>query len=1061
MTTGKFDRKWTYMLVIFSAVCFVNRFSALAQLPTAAILGTVRDTSGAVVPDANLTARNIDTGLTRTAASSADGSFRFSALPVGNYEVTAERPGFQKEMRSGLVLTVSQEAVVNFALEVGAVEQTVEVVAEAPLVNTTSGTLGALVNQQKVADLPLNGRNFVDLALLQPGILQQKNNAPGSTSSAGTWFSSNGAPVRSNNFLLDGAIMTNASSITAASNDGNTLGVGGIREFRVVTNAFSAEYGMTMGSQLMLVSKSGSNGFHASILEYLRNSALDARNFYDYVKDRRLPAFARNQFGAEGGGPIKKDKTFFYAVYEGLRQRLGVTTVDTVLPASAKVDGGAGGVAQIAPVIKPFLTLFPDPNLPNNRYTFPSTQPTKDDYGQIRVDESISSADSVFARYTIIDSTETDPLTYPQFVLQRQSRSQFGTVSANHIFSPILLNSARFSFSRTFPAALSPTSVTGPQFSFLAGRPIGTLSVGGLTSMGPSSTGNPSAQKQNIFTYSDDVFYTRGRQSMKFGVLINHYQDYFISSSNNAGTVNFGNPNGFLLGQPTTYTALTPGSVWDRSYHYNTAGFYGQTDFRVVPNLTINLGLRYEFQTVPRDIHGVESALRDVQHDAKATLGPVFRNMSLLNFSPRFGFAWDVRGDGKTAIRGGFGELYDIGNWGQALNIGITGTPPFASNSSVTNSTNAVLVLPLVFPASAAGKSLRTVDYNLQQPHLLSYNLAFERQLPGRIALSLAYAGSRGINVVQTVEGNPTVPQVLSSGQQFWTGTDPRTNPNWSGMEFKTAGGDSFYNALQFGLTKQLSRGLEFQSSYTWSKLIDDTQGQASGDNAVGSVFASDPTRLSVDRAVGDFDITQSWRFNAIYQTPVVISNPVLGGVLNGWRLSGILTLLSGAPFTPTLGSNRSRSGVNSGAASIDRPDLVLGRNGANIVSGTSAGCPGVSPGAKLGTPELYFDPCAFSLQAAGFLGTAGRNMLRGPGLENLDFSLVKNFPFKALGERGNLEFRTELFNILNRANFGIPARTVFSGTGANPAAILSNAGTILSTSTPSRQIQFALRLSF
>lgn len=320
---------------------------------------------------------------------------------------------------------------------------------------------------------------------------------------------------------------------------------------------------------------------------------------------------------------------------------------------------------------------------------------------------------------------------------------------------------ARFSFSRTFPGGDSPSDLIGQQYSLVPGSPIGNMAIGAVTTMGPNSTANPSGQKQNIFTWSDDLLYARRRHSLNFGTLINHFQDYFIASTNNRGTVNFANTTSFLLGQTTTYTALTPGSVWGRTYHYNTTGIYGQDDFRVSPNITVNLGLRYEFMTTLHETHGIESALRDVQHDANPTVGPIFGHvLSARNFSPRFGFAWDVAGDGKTAIRGGFTELYDVGNWGQSLQIGITGTPPFASNSSVTNSTTnpTTLVLPLVFPASAAGKSLRTLDYNMQQPHLLSYNLTLERQLPGEMALTLAYAGSRGINLVQTLEANPTVP---------------------------------------------------------------------------------------------------------------------------------------------------------------------------------------------------------------------------------------------------------------------------------------------------------------
>src|SRR2546426_9403149 len=365
---------------------------AMSQLPTATILGAVKDSTGAVLPGASITAKNLETGLTRAAVGAEDGSYRLSALPVGAYEVRVELPGFRTEVRSGLTLTVSQEAVVNFTLQPGALEQTVVVTEEAPLVNTTSGSLGGLVDERKVAELPLNGRNFMDLTLLQPGITQQRNLGV-AASTVGLWFSSNGAPLRSNNYLLDGGIMTNLTNGTSAGQDGSTLGIEGIREYRVITNSFSAEYGMTMGSQVMVVTKGGTNTLHGSLFEYFRSSALDARNFFDYktaASNRRLPPFTRNQFGGSLGGPIKKDKTFFFGVYEGLRHRFGVTTVSQTIGAGCHGPAGAvitntacpqlGSVpsATISPVTAPILDLFSPPNLPKDQFTFPFTQPTRD-----------------------------------------------------------------------------------------------------------------------------------------------------------------------------------------------------------------------------------------------------------------------------------------------------------------------------------------------------------------------------------------------------------------------------------------------------------------------------------------------------------------------------------------------------------------------------------------------------------------------------------------------------------------------------------------------------------
>ena len=385
------------LLVTFVVVLW-GVSEAIAQMPTATILGLVKDSTGAVVPGASLTARNTETGQTRTGVSAGDGAYRFSALPVGNYEVRAEQSGFQAAVRSGVTLTVAQEAVVNFTLEVGAITQTVAVTAEAPLVNTTSGSLGGLVGEQQVADLPLNGRNYVDLTLLQPGVSRHQQANPAVTMT-GTWFSANGATPRSNYFMLDGAPIGDAFSGNSASVSNNTLGIDGIREWRVVTNSISAEYGTRMGAQVVMVSKGGTNHFHGTLFEYLRNSALDARNFFDYPSpatkpDFRLPPFRRNQYGGSFGGPIKKDKAFFFATYEGLKERTGLTNIDNVMAAGC--HGAAGAVitnvacpqlsavpsVTIAPAVAPLLALYPVPNLSNNRYTFPSTRMTDEYYGQ-------------------------------------------------------------------------------------------------------------------------------------------------------------------------------------------------------------------------------------------------------------------------------------------------------------------------------------------------------------------------------------------------------------------------------------------------------------------------------------------------------------------------------------------------------------------------------------------------------------------------------------------------------------------------------------------------------
>ncbi|MSO23531.1 MAG: TonB-dependent receptor, partial [Acidobacteria bacterium] len=805
-----FPERFTLVTTAFLVLTCATWVSA--QLPTASVLGVVKDTSGALVPEATVTARNIDTGQTRSTVSASDGSFRLPALLAGNYEVRAAHAGFQTEVRSGLTLAVAQDAVVNFTLTVGAVEQTVTVMAEASMVNTTSGTLGGLVDSQKVADLPLNGRNFMDLTLLQPGI-QKTNVVNSGPVLRGVWISSNGASGRSNAYLLDGApLQSFQGSSPAGSVSDTSLGIEGIQEFRVVTTLFSAEYGMVAGSQSIIASKGGTNNFHGSAFEFFRNSALDARNFFDRITaatPRRLPAFVRNNFGGSLGGPIKQDTTFFSVVYERALERVGRTIISNVIPVSAKVDGGL--VPQISPIVRPFLKFFPDPNLPNAQYTFSPNQPSNDDYGQTRIDQTFSNRDSLFGRYTIVNTDQTLPSAYPQFSQSTGDRGQFVTLSETHIFSPTLLNTLRASFSRTI--VFSDSAIAGvPEIAFVSGQGLGSLNIGGVSGLSAATNGvNPQVNKQNIFTYSDDMYYTRGSHSLKFGTLINHYQMWIVSSLFLRGQATFANLQTFLSGGPVvSISALTPGTALDKTFHLTTLGFYLQDDWRVRSNLTLNLGLRYEPTTDLTEVQNHQFELHDVINDVKTTAGLPFLNPSKKNISPRIGFAWDVAGNGKTAIRGGAALLYDV----VFINGGLlsNNNPPRASTSTVLNVPT--LTLPFTFPQGAAGNSLRQPDYHMRQPHLFQYSLTVERQLPYNSALTLSYVQTRGLNQVAALEGNPTVPQGIGvngvcvqapAGQALdlkrpnlcWLGSELRMNPNWGGIDYRAGASDSWYNGLQ------------------------------------------------------------------------------------------------------------------------------------------------------------------------------------------------------------------------------------------------------------------------
>ena len=1038
----------------------------LAQLPTATILGTVRDSTGAVVPGVTVTVRNTGTGATRTATTGANGAYRLVALPVGAYEVRAEQPGFQAEVRSGLTLAVDQEAVVNFALQVGQVEQTVEVTAEAPVVNTTSGSLGDLMNEQQVSDLPVNGRNYINLTLLQPGV-QENRGGRGSTGAPGTWISVNGAPIRSNNFLLDGAPVVSDTGGTTGGATGATLGIEGIREWKIVTNQYSAEYGMRMGSQMTMVTKGGTNDFHGTVFEYLRNSELDARNFFDYStpeNPRRLPNFVRNQFGASFGGPILRDQLFFFATYEGLRERKGLSTISQTISAECRaltnnpcVDRTTAAKrnpdGNVDPVIAPIVALYPLPNLSGNRFTYAASNQGTEDYGQIRGDWNIGANDMFFARYTNSPSNALDPLQFPPFIGTREFQKHILSASDSHIFSPSLLGTFRYSAALNdqtgdspMPDALNALSLVRDNNS-PQGRGLPIINPGsGITTLGPRNN-VPAPRQYDTHTWSADMFYTRSNHSFKFGTLINRmYQDNTHGNSY-FGTITGGGLGRFLNGDPQTLQAQSANIYNRRKYRWWTYGFYLQDDFRATSNLTFNLGFRYEFHTTYRATDGIESSLRDIVNDTEFTVGPLFENPSLTNLSPRFGFAWDVQGNGRTAVRGGFALLYDLDAHGSTLGNMPSAQPPFSSQSRVSNpARGGTFVLPYVF--TSAQNAVRTPEWEIPSPHMMQYSLTVDRQLPMGMGLSLGYAGSRGLNLAKSVSGNPLVPLLGrpeaegQPGGYYWEAPLRRVNPAWGTIQYHTGSSNSWYNALQLVVRKPVSQGLQFQGSYTWSKLIDESQSQSSLDQG-GDYF---PWLRSHDRGLAAFNFSHALRMNSIYRLPQMPFTGVTDKLLNGWWFSGILSVQTGEPFNVALSGDRSRCDCDGD----DRPNVVAGRTNDNII--------------RTDRPERsegYYDPSAFFLQPAGTLGNLGRNTLIGPGLANLDFSIAKDTSVGFLGEAGRLEFRAEFFNILNRVNFRNPDNTVFTGTGTSAANVLDTAGRIDQTSTDPRQIQLALKLVF
>jgi hypothetical protein len=1241
-------RVWAGVLV-FMLILGWMAVPASAQT-SGVILGTVKDASGATVPAANITITNTDTIEARTVTTGEDGAFRAPGLPPGHYSVKVEKGGFKTVTETGLSLDVAGELVVNPTLEVGSASQEVTVTGEAPVVNTTSSSLGGLVNDQQIAELPLNGRNYEDLTLLQPGVTQTTHSGLGD---AGIWYSSNGASPRSNNYMIDGALMVTQNGTGPAGMTGNTLGVDGIKEYKVVTSMFGAQYGLLMGSQMVIVSKGGTNNWHGSAFEYLRNNHLDARNFFDPQPSlannilvdasgnpERLPQFKRNNFGGSFGGPIQKDKTFFWLVFEGLGLSQGDTIQDTTMPDACHLYNNNGNIiiagggnipaatlaaiksvypnvtqeilqgplsgtttlasptgtglpacsgvatgATIAGVVQPWVGQFPFANESNgaSNYTLPGFTHARDDYAQLRIDHTFSENDTFFTRYTFDDATIRTPYLggnlstqdtgtgFPQFSNTGRSRNQYITLGENHIFSANVLNSLRVSWSRTnyfngFTNDNSPmnpnfllkdpttcaTSSTGCIWSAVPGLTTAGFNPGsGITAMIPPGT-FPNYHIQNVWTILEDVYYTKGKHAFSFGTMINRFNDPNLQSKSIYGVINFANLNGFMNGIPSSESVVLPGqsvalnpgvpgatllappysgNFLDRNVWFNTYGFYAQDDYRTTDRLTLNLGLRYEFRSNFSEEYGRFANVESLATSTNSTLGVLMTNPTYKNFSPRLGFAWDTFGNGKTAVRGGFGIYYDVGNYGALLTQNPTGMVPFVANTTVQNTTNAVLTLPLDFTGAGAGRSLQTNDYNAKSPHSLMFNMTISQQLPLGVGLDVSYVGRRGLNLYTGLEGNPVrpiagtgvngipaqysvtdgqagclnntipvnadgVPQPFTIGGVAIPSTDPRypcrINPYFTSAQFFTNAASSWYNALQVNVTKRLSRGLMFQAAYTYSRSTDDTQGMRFNDDCggnSGSAFGQNPGQLKMDWGLSCYDVPQAVHFNLLYHLPNVTSNEFASKVTNGWWVSGIVSVQEGSPFRAIINTDRSFSGIIT-QSNIESANLnTVARSQSVTCTGTGPifyKGPTCSGGAATinyipfnastvitGDPNQWFNPLMFGEPQLGSLSNQPRNILRNPGLGDLDMSIVKDTKLGILGESGNLQFRVEFFNLLNHANFGFlnAGASVYAGSTTlntcvnsvqcNVQAPLGTAGQITTTNTTARQVQLALRVSF
>lgn len=1131
---------WVGVLLLIATVIITVPQRAPAQVAGASLSGTIMDQSGATVPNAQVVVTDVNTGVSRTVTSTSAGLYTAPNLLPGVYKITVTAPGFNTEEHTGITLTVGADQVIDVRLQVGQVSQTVQVTGEAMNVELASSSISAQVNATTVRELPLNGRSWTDLATLQPGVNSIENQPSFASGSDrgnrgfGAQASISGARPQQNNYRLDGVSINDYSNGAPGSVLGGNLGVDAIQEFSVLTSNYSAEYGKTSGGVINAITRSGTNQFHGSAYEFLRNSALDAKNYFD-SKTAAIPPFRQNQFGVSGGGPIIKNHTFIFADYEGIRESKGVTSVNVVPSANARagmlnypsaanfpanctsngVTGTFNGnpyaqcTVTVDPSVQKYLPLFPAPNgtatqngLGNTfSSNFVGQQILAENFFTTRVDHKFTDKDSIFGTYVFDRTPYTFPDQFDNVLLSDLTFRQVGVLEETHIFNPNLLNTVRFGYNRNRVDNDLSTSAINPaagdsSLGAVPGRDAAQVSVGGISSLSGGIGGNPTYFfRWNSFQPSDDIFLTKGAHSLKFGFQAERMQMNVQSFSNPNGVFSFPDLDTFLTNQPSKFNSALSGSLFDRAFRQSLFGGYAQDDWRFRPNLTLNLGLRYEMTTVMTENDNRLVNLVNIT-DASARIGnPLYKNPTLHNFEPRVGFAWDPFRTGKTSVRGGFG-MFDVLPLPSQYFLMENLAAPFyllgsTSNASALDGT----FFNNAFPLLQNPSSLRTA-YIENAPHrnyVMQWNLNVQRAITQNLTVTLGYVGSRGVHMpfrtddldmvlpTQTSagylwpcgpngKGDPCAVGFLPAGTQASPIKSAELNPNFGSMRAMLYEGMSYYNALQAQVIKNMSHGVQIQGAFTWAKSMDTGSATLAGDQFGNSIQSLDWFNLRLGRGLSDFNVGRTLVINAIWEVPGLKSSMAAANWLtNGWQVGGIFKASDGIPFTPTFGSSGDVLGKKS-SNTFDYPDVVSGcklTNPGNPTNYINTSCFTVPTAPNLTFFNANCDPSFGSavsgapnyLWCAQLRGTGGRNIAIGPGLTDFDFSLFKNNYVHRISETFNIQFRAELFNVLNHPNFDpppTPSNTdIFTPTGATSGSV----GVLTATSTSSRQIQFALKV--
>lgn len=1082
--------KYSVRGILGTAVCMVLLLILIpipmqAQVTGATLSGVVTDPSGATLPGANISIKNTGTGAVHQVTTNQDGLYSAPNLLPGDYQATISAAGFAPLVQKGITLTVGGRQTLNIILKVGQVSQSLEVTAAPPLVQTDSSTIGATVDSTTIRELPLNGRDWTSLASLEPGVINIPNQASTGFSANkgnrgfGNQLSDSGHRANENSYRVNGINTNDYSNGAPGGATGKNLGVDGIAEFSVLTSDYTAEYGRTSGAVVNAITKSGTNELHGTAFFFDRDKIFDAKNFFDPAGP--IPSFRRIQFGASAGTAIIKDKTFVYGTYEGVRQnRPGSQTISVPSDATR---------ALALPAVVPYLQLWPeapagtplimDPKSGDTIQKFNVALPniSNENYFTVRVDQKISDKDNLATSYFWDSGPQSQPDPLGNAIHQVFSRRQMASAEETHTFSAALVNTVRAGVSRVrgdinnpvsgdavatnLALAIAPGAQGPPQIG-VPGVLTTAIGLGGL---------NRFLHRWTSGQFYDDAFTTVHTHSIKFGFSFERML-YNVGEklSPNGRLNNYSSLTALLNNRPDRLNALAPGGSFGVAIRESLLAGYIQDDWRWRPNFTVNLGMRYEFTTLPKDANNRIQEITSITNCATPGIAPslsspcgpvhvnsfIADNPTTRNFEPRIGFSWDPFKNGKTAVRGAFG-MFDVLPLPYVFGLNTAATAPYQIIGFDKNATLGNGIDPNI---SFNPNNIRNrfVQQNPKRADVLNWNINLQREIAPSWTAIAGYVGSRAVHLSVAADDINLVPPVTTSAGILIPNNTYQLIPNWGGANGGiTPGspggagirpvlfdGESTYHGFQAQLRKAASHGLQGQLSYTYGKCSDTSSAPVTGDTYVNSVAV--PLLLSKKYRIGacDFDIRHTLVGTFVWDVPGP-STGIASYIAGGWELGSIITATSGSPFSVTVGGGDDplNTGFN-GDFSMDFPNLVSGCNPT----------PGVSRNAQ-GQLQA-FNPSCFATAppvAGGVLvGNAGRNQFYGPGLTTVDFSTFKNFK---IAERLRLQFRAEFFNLLNHPNFAAPNFL----NDANTSILTTNAGVLASTSTTSRQIQLGMKL--